>query len=220
MASEGQWGGATQNSPLRVKIEWQIGTNRCQTGFGLIAEGLEITDLTEPLADVVEWVQTHFRTLLMDTDTLLGVDIAHVEDKIGNSHSFSNVKGTISAGTNIVPAFLTVPVSFKSSRRAKYGQGRALWPVRSDGYIDGETINAAGQAAYTTVLNALSAAFVGDAATSDYKLINFHEALDAYTNDDTGYTRPAIPRMWYEVTSIRPNWTVSSVKSRKAGRGS
>lgn len=212
--------GVTQEEALRVKIIWQVGLNQCQTGFGLRSEGLEVVDLVESLADVVAWAHTSFRTLLMDTDTLLGVDIVNVVTKEGNAHSWSNVKGTVSAGTNILPAFLQVPVSLKSELRSKLGQGRMLWPVRSDGYLDGETLNAAGTLAYTGVIDALVAKFVGSGATSNYRMCNFHAAKDAYTNSETGYTRPATPAMYYDVTTVRLNSAVSMVESRKAGRGS
>lgn len=215
----GTWGGIADPKVVRMKIQWQQGTSKCQTGFHLRAGTLELADAENAVSEVVDWVTVNFRTLLMDTDTLMSVDGMLLDDNTGFTHAFANVKGTIPAGTQILPGFVTAVVNAKGELRRKYGQGRMLWPVRSDGYVDGDTMSAGGQAAYQGVVTALADKFVGDPLLKEYVLVNAHAAKDAHTNVG-GTVRPAIPASWYDVTALQLNTSVSMLESRKAGRGS
>ena len=95
-----------------------------------------------------------------------------------------------------------------------------LWPVRSETHTDDELLNAAGVAAFTGVIDALTARYLGSIATTDFTLINVHGVLPPRAATTTRPARPEIPAMYYDVTAVRLRTALSFLRSRKAGVGS
>lgn len=218
--ARGSWGSIGDPRIFRIRISWMQGLTKAQTGFHLRAAAAEIGDPENAATVVAAWVNAQFRNLLFDNDTLESVDAVNIADAEGFTHAFANVHGTIPAGSNALPGFIQCTVGLKGELRRRWGQGRMLWPVRSEGFTDGDVLNAAGLLAFNTVVTDFADRFVGSNLSGEYVAVNAHDAYPERTNPKTGKVRPALPRMYYDVTAAKLNTAVSMVESRKAGRGS
>lgn len=206
---------------FRVTLQFQLSQSRCSTRFHVRDAGVQdkgeqdVLDLVVPIAD------TQFRALLTQQDKLLGVDVVHLATKTGVQHSFGTTAGSIAVGVgNEVPSFNAVTLALKGELRTKYGHGRMFLPVHSDTFIESEQLAAGGVTAINSLITALTDEFVGSPLTHDFVMCNYHAAKGSYTSPTTGVTRPAMPESYYDVVSIRLNTQVTSLGSRKAGRGS
>lgn len=221
MAS-GTWGtGGTDSHPLNVRIAFQLGTSQCQTGFKLRKEGLNTVDVQEAATEVADWVNTSFRTIFVAQDRFLGVDVVDMTTGDGGAVSFSNLMGSMpSQPGERLPSYVQVPVSLKGSLRRRYGQGRMLWPVRYEGWVDEDVLNSTGAAALQAVITNLSGRFIGSSRSSDYRMINAHGVIAPKAATPTTPARPEVPPMWHDVTTARLATVMSFLRSRKAGVGS
>ena len=77
-----------------------------------------------------------------------------------------------------------------------------------------------GLAAFTAFVDALTATYVGASTGQEWILVNSHPALLAGRPNGTRPSVAAVPASWYDVTSIRLNTQVGSLRSRKQGVGS
>ena len=170
---------------------------------------------------MADWVTTSFRTLFSVEDRMLGVDVVDNTTGEGGAVSFANTMGTQNlTGASLLPSYVQCPVSFKGELRRRYGQGRGLWPVRFDGYVDKDILNAAGAAAFQGVIDTMTTRWLGLSGSSDYELINFHGLIPEKPATQTSPVRPAVQPSWYSVTTVRLNTVMSFVRSRKQGVGS
>lgn len=218
--ADGQWGGTFDTRPIRVKVMFKLLQENCQTGFYLRRTGASFAALQDIADDVAEWAETSFRTLLMPADTLVGVDVVDIQSKDGALHPFVNLPGLQGDAAGALPSFCTVPVIMKSAKRARYGQGRMLWPIRQEGETFQNNITAAAVTRYQAVIDALGEKYMQGDITGSLQLINVHGPLAAGRGENPGSTAPAVPASWYDVTSIRLNTIVGSLRSRKTGIGS
>lgn len=220
--ARGTWGsGPTDPHPLKVRISFILGTSKCMTGFTLRDSTLLGTADPQACADdVADWVNTNFKTLFTTQDRMDGVDVLDLVTGEGGGYSFADVTGTIvAADSNIVPSYITVPISMKGELRRRYGQGRMLWPVRGEGYISKDLLDATGVAAYQAVIDSFVARYVGS-GSSDYTAINAHGVIAARAATPTSPARAEVPPSWYDVTTLRLNTVLSFLRSRKQGVGS
>lgn len=209
--AQGQWGGNMDQRIFRVKINWLAAQQKCQTGFYLRDVGLNTLAPDEVADHVSTWVTAQFPALLHSSDRLISTDVENVVTRQGHSVEYNNLPGA-NAGQR-TPTFLMVPVSLRGELRRRYGQGRMLWPVSTEDLIDGQELNAAGKSDYAGTAALLAARYIGSSLTHSMRLCNVHDAKVAYGN------RPALPAMWYDVTSIRVNTLLSSIRRRKSGVG-
>jgi hypothetical protein len=217
----GPWGGLLDQRVFRVKIAFKLGQSNCQTGFHLRDVGVNTLDPADVVDLVRPWADVNFRALLKTTDSLVGVDAENLVSKEGASHSFTTTAGSMAVdATTAGPSFLMVPISLKGERRTRYGQGRMLWPVVNDLHTSENAMTAAGQTLFQGAIDELAELFIGPAITTSAHMINLHELLPA-TRPHTGpEPLPEVPATWYDVTSIRLNTTISSLRSRKVNVGS
>ena len=118
--------------------------------------------------------------------------------------------------SDYLPSYVTAPLSLKGELRRRYGRGGMLLPVRTDEWVDQDTLTAGGQAAYGGFITAMTTSFMG---SGTYRLINAHSVIPPKAATPTTPARPEVPASWTDVTSIRLNTTVSFLRSRKVGVG-
>lgn len=217
--AEGEWGGALQVAPIKVKISIQTGLNVMQTGFHVRPVGLTTGDPDEVTAAVNTWCDTHLKTVLSPLDKIIGIDAVDLVSALGHSISPANMIGTANTGGVEAPSFLAMVVSLKGERRTRYGQGRMFLPMRNENWTDKEVLTGAGTIAYQAVLTGLSDVFMGNDANG-YNLVNVHGVIPARPATTTRPVRPEVPPMWHDVTSLRLNTVLTFLRSRKAGVGS
>lgn len=221
--ARGEWGNPnTQTNPIACRIQWRMGVAVCQTGFKLRNSNPVATADVDEAADLVrDFAQTNFRTILTIVDQLIGVDVVNMVTGEGASRSFSNVTGTLNFGeADSLPSFVTAPVSLKGELRKRYGQGRMLWPFRSEFQNAGNAMSPQGIAALQGVIDAMAALFLGTAGSTDYTLINTHGIIPPRAATAGRPAQPEVPASWYDVTTIRLNTQLSFLRSRKQGVGS
>lgn len=208
---QGPWGADETWRIFRVNIAFTREGQKCQTGFHVRDSGVQgMTE--EEVANVFHpWASTQFIKFLRTTDSLIGVDVENLVTREGFSHSFTNQPGQINDAP--APSFLTVPISIKGSIRRRYGNGRMLWPVPSQGFLNGNVLHPTFAAYYQAALTALSDIALGDGVSRDVVLVHAHGPLAALN------ARPAVPAMWYDATSLRLNTTIGSLSRRKIGHG-
>lgn len=209
----GTWGTEGGTRVFRVNVAWKRALQNCMTGFHLRDVGAGTQEPQDVVDAVVPWVNTQFIKTLHSTDDILGVDVVNLVTKEGAAHSFTNLHGT---GPGLrPPSFLTVPVSLKGSIRRRYGNGRMLWPVSSMDAYSEDSISNATATAYQAVIDDLADRFINGGGLFDsLTLVHAHAELAAHG------TRPLIPASWYDITSIRLNKSMSSLRRRKVGVGS
>ena len=216
----GGWGGTFDTRVFAVKIIMARGTDKIQTGFHLRDVGL-VGQTAQDAADAVaSFATSSFRTLLPQDVSIQGIDAVELVTLEGGSVSPQGVVGSIPATSGEEPLYVTVPVSFKGEKRARYGQGRGLWPMLYGTWREHDTLTTAGAAAFQGVIDAMTSAFMGSSLTHDLKLINLHGVIPPRAATASRPARPEIPPTWYDVTSIRLNTSLSFLRSRKAGHGS
>lgn len=210
----GTWGPDGDTRIFRVNVSWKRALQNCMTGFHLRDVGAGTAEPEDVVDAVVPWAQVQFIKCIHVSDDLLGVDVVRLDTKTGASHSFSNLHGTGPAGRP--PAFLTVPVSLKGTIRSRYGNGRMLWPISSMASFDNDVITDATAAAYQGVIDDLASRFINGGGLFDtLTLVHAHKRLPAF-----GSRLTAIPASWYDISSIRLNKSLSSLRRRKVGVGS
>lgn len=204
--------------PLDVKITWQLGASRQQTGFSIRANA---AGLATP-QDAAEYITTNiapgFTSILPNTATVVGVDVVNAVTKEGGSTSPVGLVG-LNAGA-LGPGFLAAVVSLKGELRSRYGQGRMFLPCMMDDWVNFETIVGTGLASLNGVVDSIVENLVDIAPVDPWRLINWHPLLPAGRPNGTVPTRPAVPASYYDVTSLRLNLQVTSLRSRKQGVGS
>jgi hypothetical protein len=210
--AQGTWGSGLGSTIFRCNIQFQHSGQKCQTGFHLRDVGVAGQSPADVADAVADWATTQFIKCLHTSGRLTGIDVQNLLTNTGHSISPSNLAGT--QGGVVAPGFLTVPVSLKGELRKRYGSGRMLWPVPNVDSVEGNIVTPAMVTFYDTVITDLVDRFIGNAITTDLQLCHAHKAMPA--NGD----RPALPASWYDVTSVRLNTSVSSLKRRKAGVGS
>lgn len=217
--------GAVNDVPVqrvfRVNILFELGTSKCSTGFYLRDLGLngqepqDVVDAVQPIANV------QFRALLLSGDKLTAVDAIRLDNKTGAQHAFSTTAGSVAlSAENTMPSFNACTLALRGELRSKQGHGRMFLPARPDTFVSAETINAAGVTAINAFITAMNDEFLDGGVGQELRLCNYHKAKPAYTNSETGTTRPALPESYYDVVSMRLNTTVTPLGSRKVGRGS
>lgn len=211
MAS-GEWGGAFNQRVFRATIQFERAGQKCQTGFHLRDVGINTLDAEEVATEVADWATEQFAKLLQTTDRITGIDVENLVSREGHSVSPANLIGILASTSN--PSFITVSVALKGSLRRRYGSGRMLWPVASAVDVNVNQLAAAGITRFQAVIDDLLSRFVGPSITTSMHLVHLHEALPALNN------RPAVPAMWYDITSARLNTTLSMLRRRRQGVGS
>lgn len=209
--------GAGQYEPLEVKIQYTLGASRQQTGFALRREGALLATLNDVAQNVSDTLLTTFRALLPFDASVTGIDVVNVVTKEGGSISPAGAAGTAQGAE--APGFLCAVASFKGELRARYGQGRMFLPCIKDAWADRETLVGDGILHLNDFVTAMRAAYVTTASGQQFRLINWHPALPAGRPNGTHPERPAVPASWYDVTSIRLNTLLTSLRSRKQGVG-
>lgn len=219
--ANGQWGGALDPNVFHVNVRFTRSGSKCQSGFYL--RDRVVNDNSEQkVADTVAGViEAGFRSFLIATDAVEGVDVVQMGTELGAWHPINPGAGTFGAGgVENVPAFLAVNVSLKSSVRKRYGQGRMFWPISSDAWFDGDNLTAGGIARFQPVIDTMVDNFGVQDVTNDLILCNVHEAFAGRgIVGQPGYIAPR-PRMYYDVISVRLNNRVTFLRSRKLGVGS
>jgi len=208
----GEWGGILDQRVFRVNILWTQALQKCQTGFHLRDVGVntltpeDVVDLVKPFAS------EQFVKLIHASGSLVGIDVVNLVTKEGASFSYQGVNGL--SGGEAAPSFVTVPVSLKGGLRRRYANGRMLWPVGGEGNMQGDQLAPNGVAVAQALVDDLTSRFMGGALFSTARLVHLHGPLAAREN------RPAVPASWYDVSSIRVNTLLSSLRRRKVGVGS
>jgi hypothetical protein len=220
--AQGTWGsGGTDIHPLQVKISFRLGTSVAMTGFKLRDSSLTPSNPQACADEVADFVNASFRTILLTADQLIGVDVLDLTTGEAGGVSFSNVTGTIAASADqATPSFITAVVSMKSQLRRRYGQGRMLWPVRSEGHLSSDLLSPAVITAYEGVITEMSNRYLGAGGSTDYTLITAHGVIPPRAASPTAPARPEVPASWYDVTTLRLNTVPSFLRSRKQGVGS
>lgn len=216
----GTWGGLTDNNIFRVTCAWSQGSGICQTGFKL--RDLAVQDnSSEDVANAVDaWFNGTFKTILMNSDKLLFVDVLKMGTTTGFKKLYNNVSGTRNPTITLWgPGFVSVEVALKNSNRARYGQGRMFWPVRGSDYYQFDALTATGIAAFQGIVDDLVDKFSGSVLTHDLVLVNAHGTIPARAASGSRPARPEIPPSWYDVETVHLNTAVTSLRSRKAGIG-
>lgn len=216
----GPWGGAGNRSIFDVKVQFNLATSRCQFGF-TVRDVEGGTPTAQAVIDAVHpWVTTHIKPMLYPVDAVVGVDVVNPATKIGSSYTFANGAGTIGqVAAARVPSLLAVVVSMKGEMRTRYGQGRFFLPVRDEAFIEGETLSGTAVTAYNAALASLEGLFIGDTATTGFRLVNAHKLLPGDRPHTAGEPLPEVPATWYDVVSLRLNTTITALRSRRAGVG-
>lgn len=219
MAS-GTWGGSGDNKIYQVRLNWAQGSGLCQTGFHL--RDLAVQDNTaETVANAVDaFFNGQFKTLLMNADTLINVDVLVKGTVTGFKKLYNNVHGTMNPQINQwQPGFLAIKVDLKTSNRSRYGQGRMFWPCRNGDYTTQETLNATGITAYQGVVDDLISKFTQSVVSNDLRLVNVHGVIPEKPATSTHPARAAVPASWYDVETVHLDTLVRHVASRMAGIG-
>lgn len=221
--ARGTWGGLTDPNIFKVTFRWRSGTSHCQMGFKLRDVAVQDNTAQEVADEVSTQLNTAFRFLIRPIDALESIDVIKLGTEEGGVHQFTPAEGaggdTANAGSWL-PEFLCANISLKSEIRKRYGQGRFFLPIAQENYIDTNLLNNAGVTAMNGFVNPLIEHFTGDPATHDLILVNAHPALaQRGTVGVPGY-RAAIPASWYDVTAVRVNTLVTSLRSRRVGVGS
>ena len=209
--------GSGQTSILDVKLTWVMQASRMQTGFS-IRRGAAAAATEQDLANHVNTnLATSFRAILPMSAQFTGVDVVDVTTKVGAAVSTTNTPGT--ALGSLAPGFVTAVLSLKGELRTRYGQGRMHLPCMIDEWANYETITTAASDVYQTFVTALSNLYVGAEVGQEWVMVNHHPALAANRPNNTRPGVLAVPASWYDVTSIRLNPQVGTLRSRKQGVG-
>jgi hypothetical protein len=220
--ARGTWGsGLTDRHPLAVRVSFQMGTVKAQTGFKLRDSSMTPSNPQHCAEDVAAHVTAAWKPLLNGTENFLGVDVLDLTTSEGGSVSFGNLTGQHGeAAGGLLPTYVTVPVSMKGELRKRYGQGRMLWPVRIEQFQDNGQLSVIAVAAYQGILDAMTARYIGDNASSIYRLINTHGVIEAKGATPTRPAQPEVPPSWYDVQTLRLGRTLSFLRSRHVNVGS
>lgn len=218
--ARGTWGGALDRHPYKVRISWTDDVHILQTGFTLMSVGANVSSPEEAANAVLPWVDEKFKTLLLTTQRIAGIDVVDLTNLEGFAISPGAMVGTRAVGAaSQVPSALAYVVSMKGELRARYGQGRMFWPIVTDNDFDGDLLSAAGIAAAQDVIDDLAARFIGN-TVGGHNLVNVHGVIPARAATPTRPARDEVPPSWYDVTSLRLRTVVTFLRSRKAGVGS
>lgn len=220
MAS-GTWGGVTDPNIFKVTLTWAQGSGVCQTGFKLRDLAVQDNSPLDVANAVDAFFNGQFKTLLMNADTLINIDVLKMGTVEGTKKLYDNVHGTMNPQINQwQPGFLAVQVALKTSNRSRYGQGRMFWPVRNGDYTTQESLNATGITAYQGVVDDLVAKFSGSVLTHDLVLVNAHGTIPPRAAHGSTPARPEITPHYYDVETVHLNTTITGLRSRKVGIGS
>jgi hypothetical protein len=220
--ARGTWGsGGTDIHPLQVRISFQMGTVKAQTGFKLRDTSLTPANPQACAEDVADFVNDSMRVLLHTSEAFLGVDVLDMTTGEGGATSFANLNGTQGGTLDLyLPSYVTVPISLKGELRKRYGQGRMLWPLRGEAQQDSGTLSTGGLAAIQGIVDAMAARYLGSGSSSDYTLINTHGVIAPKPATPTAPAQPEVPPSWYDVTTIRVSRLTSFLRSRHVNVGS
>jgi hypothetical protein len=211
--AEGEWGGAFAQNLFRAVITFKRLGQNCQTGFQLRDVGINNLSAEDVAEEVAEFATTQFIKCLHTTDQVTGIDVLNLKTDEGFSITPPLTNGAAAGAP--APSYMQVTLSLKGSKRKRYGSGRMLLPVSLVDSISGNNLLPLHQTAiYEPILNDLSERFIGPAITTSMHLVHAHKAMPALGN------RPALPAMWYDITSLRLNTSLSAVRSRRQGSGS
>lgn len=208
----GSWGGSGDTRVFRVNVLFKKALQNCQTGFHIRDVGVNTLDPEDVADEAFTWATTQFIKTLHLVDDLIGVDVTNLATKEGFSKSASGVHGTNTG--EAAPSFLMVPVSLKGSIRRRYGNGRMLWPVSSELFIAQNVLHPDGVTVFQTVIDDFVSRFMEGPLFGTMRLVHLHGPLAPLG------ARPAVPATWYDITSVRLNTSLSSLRRRKVGVGS
>ena len=217
--ARGEWGGTLETKPWQCKISWLVGLSQQQTGFHLRATALAFPSPTDVANEVADFANESFRTILANSDKLLGVDVVNMVTGEGGSVSFSNVMGTVAATTFRPPSYVTANATLKGELRRRYGQGGMRLPVAAESFTNDDVLNSTGLAALQGMIDEMTSRYIDGGVMPSYVLCNVHGVLPPKAATPKRPARPEIPASWYDVTSIRLNSAVSFLRSRKQGVG-
>ena len=218
--ARGEWGGIGGRNPFKVRITWTDEVHVQQTGFHLRSAGVNVSSPAEVAAEVLDWVDEHFRTILGTNQRVLGIDVVDLVTLEGAGESPAAMNGTVSVATvSGVPAALACVIGMKGELRTRYGQGRMFWPVVVESQIDGDLVNNTFKTAAESIIAEMTSLWIGN-DVSGHNLINVHGVIPPKAATPSRPARPEIPPMWYDVTTIRLNPAITFLRSRKAGVGS
>jgi hypothetical protein len=219
--ARGTWGGTLDPHIFKVNFLFLKGTSKCQWGFKLRDVGIQDNTAQEVADQCLSVLGNPFRTILTPRDSLLGVDVLQLGSEEGGWAPASPGVGTQDiTEADETPDFTSCAVNLKAEIRKRYGQGRFFLPIVYEGDVGGNIINNNGVIHVNNVLTPLQSNFTGDPVTHDLILVNAHPLLPMRGTIGGAGFRPEIPASWYDVTSVRINTLVTSLRSRKAGVGS
>lgn len=218
--AKGPWVGTGSASLFRVKLTMVLGASRCQMGFTLRDVAFQGQTAQTAAAEIHTRLQTPLQGILTSADSLVDVDVTHLQEKTGSSVSFGTAVGALNAvAQERQPAFLACVASFKSGFRTRYGTGRMFIPIRYEPWVEGDTLSTAGRTSIEAFLDVLRTNYVGSGVQGEFRLVNAHETLPAARPSKSETPLPEVPAQWYDVESIRLETRLTALRSRRMGVG-
>jgi len=197
----------------KVTVHGEIEQQQVQFGFHLRQTGfLDATDASDVLPIMDTWTNTHLRTILNNTVRIVRTSVLEITTKEYAEQEYTNRFGTLNEQS--LPAFVAVLVSLRSPVRSRHRNGRMYWFGIAEGATSGSVIQPTALAVFQPVLDAFNAEFLNHTLTKPFNLVVVAQARPATVN------RPAIEHSYIDIEATRIAVNVTSMGTRRIGRGS
>jgi hypothetical protein len=197
----------------KVTIHGEIEQQKVQFGFHLRETGfVNTTSPGDVLPFLDTWTNSNLRTILATTARIVRAEVLNVQSKDFAQQEYTNRFGTVNE--QALPSFVACLVSLRSPLRARYRNGRMYWFGLTEGATSGSVIQPTALATIQPVLDAFNAEYLDHALTK-----SFNVCVLATPRPANAY-RPAITASWIDCTSTRLSANVTSMGTRRIGRGS
>lgn len=214
-------GTLADHNVFKWSVVWRASNQLCQTGGFLRDMVLDDNSPADVANAIKPWVDTKFKTILLSIDSLVKIDVTKLGSEDGFTYDYVATAGGLGvAGVAPLPTFVTANVALKTNRRKRYGQGRMLWPVRDENMVTGDELIAGAVATYQGIIDDFVSRFVGGPLFTDLHAVAYHDTIPELPARGTRPLRAPIPAHWYDVSVLKLNTFVGSLRSRKVGVGS
>lgn len=156
------------------------------------------------------WVLGTFRNSLSNELQITRLATTRLNDNEFFQQDFTNTAGLFGQPTR--SSMLALSVAMKSNSRSRRANGRVFWPMAGSPSTD--RAEDATQQIITTAINDCMDKFAGIILLGQMKLVVVG------MNKDQIKGGPKLPKQWNDVVAMRLNPIATSLRSRRAGKGS
>ena len=199
------------NRVFRCTLSMQVRLQKIQTALHLRDIGVPNEDAESCHTHFETWMNDHFRLALSSNVSIVRLAVEEIRTKEYFAKDYTGVTGSSSYALN--STMEAVAISLKSTSRSRHANGRMFWPLL--GTPQSDQVDAGALVTFQTQAASLADRYISGTVTLDrFQLVVIGAPAPSLTTPNTN------PKRWTDVTNIRVNPVVTSLRSRKVGVGS